>query len=167
MAQSGCALLYCASYMAHAAIQTFAHMTPLSLALRQFPCFSAPVDVLLCTAIMMMMECPVLSCRAVLPGATSADITFFGEPLPARFHRRRLNDLAEADLLIVMGTSLLVQPFAGMIGECYLLKNVMTSDATVSCAKTYPCGNSSVLQCVCDLGHHLALGCSHVANAQR
>lgn len=107
--------------MAHAAIQTFAHMTPLSLALRQFPCFSAPVDVLLCTVI-MLMSCPVLSCRAVLPGAASADITFFGEPLPARFHRRRLHDLAEADLLIVMGTSLLVQPFAGMIGECYLLK---------------------------------------------
>jgi NAD-dependent SIR2 family protein deacetylase len=46
----------------------------------------------------------------------SADIVFFGEPLPARFHRRRLADLAKADLLIVMGTSLVVQPFASMIG---------------------------------------------------
>jgi hypothetical protein len=45
-----------------------------------------------------------------------ADIVFFGEPLPARFHRRRLADLAQADLLIVMGTSLVVQPFASMIG---------------------------------------------------
>jgi NAD-dependent SIR2 family protein deacetylase len=50
-------------------------------------------------------------------GLVKPDITFFGEPLPARFHRRRLNDLAEADLLIVMGTSLLVQPFAGMIDQ--------------------------------------------------
>jgi NAD-dependent SIR2 family protein deacetylase len=48
-------------------------------------------------------------------GLVKPDITFFGEALPARFHRRRLTDLAQADLLIVMGTSLLVQPFAGMI----------------------------------------------------
>jgi NAD-dependent SIR2 family protein deacetylase len=56
--------------------------------------------------------------RVAAAAAAAADITFFGEALPARFHRRRLTDLAQADLLIVMGTSLLVQPFAGMIGEC-------------------------------------------------
>ncbi|WIA31439.1 hypothetical protein OEZ86_002336 [Tetradesmus obliquus] len=48
-------------------------------------------------------------------GLVKPDIVFFGEPLPARFHRRRLADLAQADLLIVMGTSLVVQPFASMI----------------------------------------------------
>lgn len=50
-------------------------------------------------------------------GLVKPDITFFGEALPARFHRRRLTDLANADLLIVMGTSLLVQPFASMIDQ--------------------------------------------------
>eukprot|EP00879_Flechtneria_rotunda_P004889 GHRR01005163.1.p1 GENE.GHRR01005163.1~~GHRR01005163.1.p1 ORF type:complete len:451 (+),score=183.15 GHRR01005163.1:273-1625(+) len=49
-------------------------------------------------------------------GLVKPDVVFFGEPLPARFHRRRLADLPQADLLIVMGTSLVVQPFAGMIG---------------------------------------------------
>jgi NAD-dependent SIR2 family protein deacetylase len=57
----------------------------------------------------------VYSCISLL--LLGADIVFFGEPLPARFHRRRLADLAQADLLIVMGTSLVVQPFASMIGE--------------------------------------------------
>lgn len=50
-------------------------------------------------------------------GLVKPDIVFFGEPLPARFHRRRLADMQQADLLIVMGTSLVVQPFASMIGE--------------------------------------------------
>lgn len=48
-------------------------------------------------------------------GLVKPDIVFFGEPLPARFHRRRLADMQQADLLIVMGTSLVVQPFASMI----------------------------------------------------
>jgi NAD-dependent SIR2 family protein deacetylase len=38
------------------------------------------------------------------------DIVFFGEDLPARFNRLLRSDLAEADLLIVMGTSLTVAP---------------------------------------------------------
>ncbi|GBF96214.1 NAD-dependent deacetylase sirtuin [Raphidocelis subcapitata] len=42
---------------------------------------------------------------------------FFGEPLPARFHRRRAEDLGRADLLVVMGTSLVVQPFASMVAD--------------------------------------------------
>ncbi|KAL1922588.1 uncharacterized protein VTP21DRAFT_10127 [Calcarisporiella thermophila] len=42
------------------------------------------------------------------------DIVFFGEQLPRRFFDR-LEDLSSADLLIVMGTSLKVQPFAGLI----------------------------------------------------
>ena len=43
------------------------------------------------------------------------DITFFGEPLPARFFELRDADLLNADLLIVMGTSLQVSPFNGLI----------------------------------------------------
>ncbi|KAJ2684907.1 NAD-dependent protein deacetylase sirtuin-2 [Coemansia spiralis] len=43
------------------------------------------------------------------------DITFFGEGLPSRFFELLVEDFAKCDLLIVMGTSLLVQPFASII----------------------------------------------------
>uniref|UniRef100_H2LXA0 NAD-dependent protein deacetylase n=1 Tax=Oryzias latipes TaxID=8090 RepID=H2LXA0_ORYLA len=42
------------------------------------------------------------------------DIVFFGENLPARFFT---SDFPRCDLLIVMGTSLQVQPFAGLVGR--------------------------------------------------
>jgi NAD-dependent SIR2 family protein deacetylase len=38
------------------------------------------------------------------------DIVFFGESLPARFHRLLKDDIKKADLLLVMGTSLQVAP---------------------------------------------------------
>jgi len=38
------------------------------------------------------------------------DIVFFGEDLPSRFHKLLRNDLANADLLLIMGTSLMVAP---------------------------------------------------------
>ncbi|CAO3591410.1 unnamed protein product [Absidia cylindrospora] len=47
-------------------------------------------------------------------GLIKPDITFFGENLPKRFFKR-LSDFDEADLLIVIGTSLQVQPFAALI----------------------------------------------------
>ncbi|KAJ9478641.1 NAD-dependent protein deacetylase HST2 [Pseudozyma hubeiensis] len=47
-------------------------------------------------------------------GLVKPDIVFFGESLPARFFRC-IPDLKSADLLIVMGTSLQVQPFASLI----------------------------------------------------
>ncbi|EST05743.1 Sirtuin family [Kalmanozyma brasiliensis GHG001] len=47
-------------------------------------------------------------------GLVKPDIVFFGENLPARFFRC-IPDLKTADLLIVMGTSLQVQPFASLI----------------------------------------------------
>ena len=43
-------------------------------------------------------------------------IVFFGEELPERFARLHRQDLAACDLLIVMGTSLVVHPFAGLVG---------------------------------------------------
>ncbi|TIB03850.1 hypothetical protein E3P89_02573 [Wallemia ichthyophaga] len=43
------------------------------------------------------------------------DITFFGEALPKRFFDQ-LDDLGECDLLMVLGTSLEVHPFASLIG---------------------------------------------------
>ncbi|KAJ3558689.1 hypothetical protein NM688_g767 [Phlebia brevispora] len=44
-------------------------------------------------------------------GLVKPDIVFFGESLPARFHKT-IGLLRSADLLIIMGTSLKVHPFA-------------------------------------------------------
>lgn len=43
------------------------------------------------------------------------DITFFGEALPTRFFELKDADLAQCDMLIVMGTSLAVAPFNKLI----------------------------------------------------
>ena len=48
---------------------------------------------------------------------TKPDIVFFGEQRPMRFFTAVQNDLPKCDLLIIMGTSLVVQPFASMIDE--------------------------------------------------
>ncbi|KAI0376107.1 NAD-dependent deacetylase sirtuin-2 [Hypomontagnella monticulosa] len=46
-------------------------------------------------------------------GLVKPDIVFFGEQLPESFYRN-ISVPAEADLMLVMGTSLLVHPFAGL-----------------------------------------------------
>lgn len=43
------------------------------------------------------------------------DVVFFGENLPARFFDCMGNDFPDCDLLIIMGTSLVVQPFATLV----------------------------------------------------
>ncbi|KAJ1972888.1 NAD-dependent protein deacetylase sirtuin-2 [Dimargaris xerosporica] len=48
------------------------------------------------------------------------DITFFGEALPSRFFTQMQRDFSRCDLLIVMGTSLQVEPFASLIDEVSL-----------------------------------------------
>ncbi|XP_073914540.1 NAD-dependent protein deacetylase sirtuin-2 isoform X2 [Castor canadensis] len=48
------------------------------------------------------------------------DIIFFGENLPARFFSCMQSDFLKADLLIIMGTSLQVQPFASLISKVSL-----------------------------------------------
>ncbi|KAL4420564.1 hypothetical protein ABPG75_010220 [Micractinium tetrahymenae] len=50
-------------------------------------------------------------------GLVKPDIVFFGEPLPERFFRHVPRDFPQADLLIVMGSSLVVHPFASLIDE--------------------------------------------------
>ncbi|KAG8214517.1 DHS-like NAD/FAD-binding domain-containing protein [Butyriboletus roseoflavus] len=47
-------------------------------------------------------------------GLVKPDIVFFGEALPPRFHVS-IRSLRHADLLIVMGTSLTVHPFASLV----------------------------------------------------
>mmetsp|Transcript_29076 Transcript_29076/g.64217 ORF Transcript_29076/g.64217 Transcript_29076/m.64217 type:complete len:389 (-) Transcript_29076:773-1939(-) len=48
-------------------------------------------------------------------GLVKPDIVFFGEGLPDRFFKLMLTDFPKCDLLVVMGTSLVVHPFAGLI----------------------------------------------------
>ena len=50
-------------------------------------------------------------------GLVKPDIVFFGEQLPTEFYRNRIL-LREADLCIVMGTSLSVHPFASLPDLC-------------------------------------------------
>ncbi|KAL8907031.1 MAG: hypothetical protein Q9207_001643 [Kuettlingeria erythrocarpa] len=57
--------------------------------------------------------CTQASCK----GLVKPDIVFFGESLPEEFQRTRTLPAA-ADLAIVMGTSLTVQPFASLPGYC-------------------------------------------------
>ena len=47
-------------------------------------------------------------------GLLRPDVTFFGEPLPAIFSTSILKDLPSCDLLLVMGSSLLVYPVASL-----------------------------------------------------
>ncbi|KAF4076691.1 hypothetical protein AMELA_G00217990 [Ameiurus melas] len=45
------------------------------------------------------------------------DIVFFGENLPTRFFNSMKKDFPQCDLLIIMGTSLQVQPFASLVSR--------------------------------------------------
>jgi NAD-dependent deacetylase sirtuin 2 len=48
-------------------------------------------------------------------GLCKSDIVFFGEALPKRFFETLEEDFHNADLLLVVGTSLAVQPFASLV----------------------------------------------------
>lgn len=52
---------------------------------------------------------------ASCPGIVKPDIVFFGENLPEKFHQCILTDFEKCDLLIVLGSSLVVQPFASLV----------------------------------------------------
>uniref|UniRef100_A0A0N5AXD7 Deacetylase sirtuin-type domain-containing protein n=1 Tax=Syphacia muris TaxID=451379 RepID=A0A0N5AXD7_9BILA len=60
--------------------------------------------------------CKVLRCE-ICNGIVKPDIVFFGEMLPERFFKYAAADFPACDMLIIMGTSLIVQPFAGMANE--------------------------------------------------
>ena len=62
-----------------------------------------------------LMTGEVLHCKKEgCDGVVKPDIVFFGENLPDRFRELSRTDLASADLLIIIGTSLKVYPFAGL-----------------------------------------------------
>ncbi|XP_017773603.1 PREDICTED: NAD-dependent protein deacetylase sirtuin-2 [Nicrophorus vespilloides] len=48
------------------------------------------------------------------PGVVKPDIVFFGENLPLRFFKLAKSDFKKCDLLIIMGSSLTVQPFGSL-----------------------------------------------------
>ena len=54
-------------------------------------------------------------CDSCSEGVVKPNIVFFGEDLPERFKTLLEGDFAKCDLLIVMGTSLHVQPFCNLI----------------------------------------------------
>ncbi|XP_003698490.1 NAD-dependent protein deacetylase Sirt2 [Apis florea] len=54
-------------------------------------------------------------CEECNEGIVKPDIVFFGEMLPERFHYLADRDFLQADLLIIMGSSLVVQPFASLV----------------------------------------------------
>jgi len=56
-------------------------------------------------------EVPTCECG----GFVKPDIVFFGENLPERFFHCMQTDFAKCDLLIILGTSLVVQPFASLL----------------------------------------------------
>lgn len=55
-------------------------------------------------------RCPTRGCVGIM----KPDIVFFGEDLPRKFYSY-MKDMLQTDLVLVMGTSLEVQPFAGII----------------------------------------------------
>jgi len=61
-----------------------------------------------------VVRCDKPSCKGRANALVKPDIVFFGEGLPKAFFDR-LTDLSVCDLLLVMGTSLQVQPFASII----------------------------------------------------
>ncbi|MBW0517413.1 hypothetical protein O181_057128 [Austropuccinia psidii MF-1] len=63
-----------------------------------------------------LVECLKSSCIGDDTALVKPDIVFFGEPLPKKFFSC-LSDFSEADLLIVLGTSLKVQPFASLVSN--------------------------------------------------
>uniref|UniRef100_A0A3Q3FSM0 NAD-dependent protein deacetylase n=1 Tax=Labrus bergylta TaxID=56723 RepID=A0A3Q3FSM0_9LABR len=62
-------------------------------------------------------HCVSFCCRKEYNLDWMKDIVFFGENLPVRFFTSMKMDFPRCDLLIIMGTSLQVQPFAGLVGR--------------------------------------------------
>ncbi len=63
-----------------------------------------------------IMSGSVVRCEAAdCDGLVKPSIVFFGEQLPERFWNSLQPDFQAADLLIVMGSSLVVQPFASLV----------------------------------------------------
>ncbi|XP_076281455.1 sirtuin 2 isoform X1 [Lasioglossum baleicum] len=62
-----------------------------------------------------IMEDTVPKCEKCNEGVVKPDVVFFGELLSQRFDHLIEQDFPQADLLIIMGSSLVVQPFASLV----------------------------------------------------
>ncbi|XP_043259743.1 NAD-dependent protein deacetylase sirtuin-2 isoform X2 [Colletes gigas] len=62
-----------------------------------------------------IMDNTIPKCEECDEGVVKPDIVFFGEMLSERFHYLIDRDFGQADLLIIMGSSLVVQPFASLV----------------------------------------------------
>lgn len=62
-----------------------------------------------------IIEGIVPKCEECNEGVVKPDIVFFGEMLSDRFHHLADRDFAEAEMLIIMGSSLVVHPFASLV----------------------------------------------------
>lgn len=65
-----------------------------------------------------IIEGVIPKCEECNEGVVKPDIVFFGEMLPDRFQMLADRDFDQADLLIIMGSSLVVQPFASLVDRC-------------------------------------------------
>lgn len=59
----------------------------------------------------------VPKCTRCTEGVIKPDIVFFGESLPERFAKLVAEDFPKCDLLVIVGTSLAVYPFASLVGR--------------------------------------------------
>ncbi|CAO2626164.1 NAD-dependent protein deacetylase sirtuin-2, partial [Lemmus lemmus] len=66
------------------------------------------------------LDTRLLSCPCAPLSVSTLDIVFFGENLPPRFFSCMQSDFSKVDLVIIMGTSLQVQPFASLISKAPL-----------------------------------------------
>lgn len=64
-----------------------------------------------------MQQVPMCKVCNAEDGIIKPDIVFFGESLPRRFHDSLKADEGEADLVIVMGSSLKVNPVRSIVGR--------------------------------------------------
>jgi len=79
-------------------------------------------------------ELAVCECGAMV----KPDIVFFGERLPDAFFRSMEEDFPKCDLLIIMGTSLQVHPFAGLISRVPETVPRLLINMEMVCAKPPP-----------------------------
>ena len=79
-----------------------------------FQCFFLRSTFISFTEQVFKNQTPVCSrCKSLV----KPDIVFFGENLPDRFNSCVNNDFRKCDLLIILGTSLKVYPFAGLVSS--------------------------------------------------
>jgi hypothetical protein len=82
----------------------------------------------------------------VCGGLVKPDIVFFGEGLPDKFHSLLPRDVGQADLLLVMGTSLQVAPVS-MIPDMVDCKRVLLNR---ECVGNFHTGRDVVFEGDCD-----------------